>query len=127
MSEASPAGAQLLQAARALVPRIRAAADEIERERALPRDLVAALAAAGLFTQLVPRSVGGAELDLPSYSQVIQALAAADASTAWCVSQACVFAMAAAFLPLVAAREIWSTQPWTVVANGPGPAGLAEV
>ena len=71
-----------LDCARQIAPRITAAADEIERERRLPDTLVAALHDAGLFRMLLPRALGGAELDPPSFVQVTEALARADASAA---------------------------------------------
>src|SRR5258708_8628468 len=70
-----------LDAARKLAPMIRSCADEIEALRELPRPLFEALADAGLFHLAVPRAIGGAELDLPTYVQVIEELGKADAST----------------------------------------------
>ena len=45
----------LLDAARELTPKIRAAADEIEAERELPRALFETLADAGFYHMAVPR------------------------------------------------------------------------
>ena len=70
-----------LDAARKLVPMIRSCADEIEAQRELPRPLFEALADAGMFQLALPRSLGGAELDLPTYAQVIEEIGRADAST----------------------------------------------
>ena len=58
-------GRSPLDAARKLVPQIRAAADEIDARRELPRPLFEAMADAGLFHMAVPRVIGGGELDLP--------------------------------------------------------------
>ncbi len=74
-----------LESARALGPAIRALAEEIERGRKLPEPLVRQLAEAGLFRMFVPRSLGGAELDPVSRMDIIEELARADASVAWCV------------------------------------------
>ena len=60
-----------LEAARKLAPQIQACADQTEAERELPRPLFEALADAGMFHLAVPRAIGGAELDLPSYVEVI--------------------------------------------------------
>jgi alkylation response protein AidB-like acyl-CoA dehydrogenase len=108
-----------LAAARALAPRIRACAATIEAERELPRPLFEALADAGLFHLALPRSLGGAELDLPDYVLVIEELGKADASTAWAVNQGAIFATYAARMPHDDARAIWVDPPRAVVANTP--------
>src|SRR5512139_2008307 len=87
------AGARpFLQAVHDLAPRIREAAPLIEQSRELPRPLFEALADAGLFHMMIPHQVGGAELDLPSYLEIIEALGQADGSTAWCINQGGIFA-----------------------------------
>ena len=100
-----------LEAARKLAPQIRSCADEIEAQRELPRPLFEALADAGLFHMAVPASIGGGELDLPTYIQVIEELGKADASTAWCVNQGAIFATYAARMPREVARAIWIDPP----------------
>lgn len=114
----------VLEAARALVPRIQAAADQIERERELPRPLFEALADAGLFWLQVPRSLGGGEIDFPTFTQVVEVIARADGSTAWCISQGSTFARVSAYLRPDVARQIF-TGPRVVVANGAGVPGRA--
>jgi alkylation response protein AidB-like acyl-CoA dehydrogenase len=116
-----------LDAARQLAPRIRACADAIEAERELPRPLFEALADAGLFRLALPRSLGGAEIDLPTYIRVIEELGKADASTAWIVNQGGIFATYAARMPLAVARAIWNDVPRSVVANSPVATGTAVV
>jgi alkylation response protein AidB-like acyl-CoA dehydrogenase len=116
-----------LETARKLVPMIRAAADEIEAARELPRPLFEALADAGLFHLAVPHALGGAELDLPSYVQVIEEIGKADASTGWIVNQGAIFATYAARMPREIARAIWIDTPRSVVANTPAPTAQAVV
>jgi alkylation response protein AidB-like acyl-CoA dehydrogenase len=115
-----------LARAEALTPRIAAASDEIERERRLPAPLLAAMMDAGLFRMLLPRSLGGAEIDPPSFALVIEAIAKADGSTAWCLCQNAVCAMVAAWLPMASAREMFGA-PHAVLAWGPGPARAVAV
>jgi alkylation response protein AidB-like acyl-CoA dehydrogenase len=117
----------LLDAARELGPKIRAAADEIEAERELPRALFEALADAGFYHMAVPRSVGGLEVDLPTYIQVVEELGKADASTAWTINQGAVYATYAARMPRDAARAIWIDVPRAVVSNTPAPTATAVV
>ncbi|MGQ4809434.1 hypothetical protein NKDENANG_02851 [Candidatus Entotheonellaceae bacterium PAL068K] len=80
-----------LNVARELAPQIRSCADEIEATRELPRPLFETLADAGVFHLALPRALGCPEIDLPTYIQVIEALAKADASTAWMVNQGAMF------------------------------------
>ena len=115
--------AAFLAAACSLGPRISAAADQIEQERRLPAEIVDALVGAGLFRMLVPASMGGGEADLITFAEVVEEIAKADASTAWCLGQAAGSAPVAAFMDQEAARTIF-TDPRAVVAWGPG-AGTA--
>ena len=116
-----------LEAVRKLVPMIRSCADQIEAERELPRPLFEALADAGLFHLALPRSLGGAELDLPTYVQVIEEIGKVDASTGWIVNQGAIFATYAARMPHHAARAIWTDPPRSVVANTPAATAQAVV
>jgi alkylation response protein AidB-like acyl-CoA dehydrogenase len=119
--------AAFLETARKLAPTIRAAADEIEATRELPRPLFETLADAGLFHLAVPRAIGGAEFDLPTYVHVIEELGKVDASTAWIVNQGAIFATYAARMPRDVARAIWIDTPRSVVANTPAPTAQAVV
>jgi indole-3-acetate monooxygenase len=108
-----------LEAARKLAPMIRTYAGDTEALRALPDPVFEALADAGLFHLAFPRSMGGAELDLPTYIQVIEEIGKADASTGWVVNQCSIFATYAARMPRAVARKIWIETPRSVVANTP--------
>ena len=115
----------MLEAAKALAPKIRSCADQIEAERELPPALFDELADAGLFKLALPRSLGGVEIDLPSYIEVLGELGDADASTAWVVNQCSIFATYAARMPHEIAREIWTDTPRCVVANTSFPTSEA--
>jgi len=93
--------------ARELTPVLDAAAPRIEASQTLPPDVLDALHEAKLFRMLLPRSLGGAELELADFFQVILAIAEGDASTAWCVTQSSGCAMAAAYLDAAAAKEVF--------------------
>jgi indole-3-acetate monooxygenase len=110
--------------AEALAPRIAAASDEIERGRRLPAHLLAALMEAGLFRLLLPRSLGGGEIDPPTFARVIEAVAMADGSTAWCLCQNIVCSLVAGSLPAASARAMFGA-PNAVLAWGAGPTGRA--
>ena len=113
-------GIDYVRRARELAPALTAAAAEIERRRALPEPVVAALVDRGFFRLLLPRSLGGAELLPADFVPVIEEIAKADASTAWCLNQASGCAMTAAYLDPAAAGEIFGG-PRGILAWGPGP------
>jgi len=106
---------------------IRSCADQIEADRELPQSLFEALADAGLFQLALPRALGGAEIDLPTYVQVLEEIGKADASTGWVVNQCAIFATYAARMPREIARLIWIDTPRSVVANTPLPTAHADV
>src|SRR5215472_9627003 len=99
--------ADCVASARALAPRIAAAAARIEAERELPADIVDALHQARLFRMLVPRSYGGDEVSPVAFMQAIEEIAKADATTAWCVAQTSVCSTVSSSLPPHIAAEIF--------------------
>lgn len=128
-SEGPASGTSLANAvarARGLVETLSAAADRIEDARALPPDIVAALHDARLFRLLLPQSIGGDELHLKTLAEVIETVARADASTAWCLGQAAGCAMSAAYLKPEVARRLFGPKD-AVLAWGAGIQGKAVV
>ena len=113
--------------ARAIAPLIAAAAPRIEAGRELPADVLDALHGAGLFRCLLPRSFNGEELHPAAHVEMIEAIAMADASTAWCLGQASGCSMAAAYLKPAISQEIWGNDSRAVLAWGMGPGSLATV
>jgi alkylation response protein AidB-like acyl-CoA dehydrogenase len=111
--------------AAALTPAITAAADRIEAERRIAPEVIAALHDAGLFRMLLPVSLGGYSADIISFNQVIEVIATADASTAWCLAQQMASTQAASFLDPKVAREIFAA-PGGCIAWGP-PSGAKAV
>jgi indole-3-acetate monooxygenase len=100
---------------------VAAASDQIERDRRLPPTLLDRLHEAELFRLLLPRSAKGIETDPITFFHVMETVAEADASTAWCLSQAGGCAMSAAYLDLPVAQAIFGNDPRAVLAWGPGP------
>jgi alkylation response protein AidB-like acyl-CoA dehydrogenase len=115
---AGKSGSACLAGARDLGPALDGAAADIESRRELPEAIVAALVERGLFRLLLPRSLGGAELPPALYVPVIEEIARHDASTAWCLGQACGCTMTAALLEPGAAHEIFG-EARGIVAWGP--------
>jgi indole-3-acetate monooxygenase len=100
-------GFGLIERARALAPLIAGEADEIERTRRLTPPVVSGLIENGLYRVLLPQSVGGAEAPLEVFMDMLEQVAMADASTAWCLGQCSVCAMTAAYLDPETAQEVF--------------------
>lgn len=86
---AEPTDSPILHATIALGPEIRAAGEEIDRARRIPMSIVEALRQAGVFGMPMPRAWGGPELDPLTQFRVLEALAMAEGSVAWCVMINC--------------------------------------
>ena len=114
-------GFGLIERAQALAPLIAREADEIERTRRLTAPVVSALIENGLYRALLPQSLGGAEAPPEIFMQMLEEVAKADASTAWCLGQCNVCGMTAAYLDPDAANEIFDTPPgilaWGAIAH----------
>lgn len=111
--------------AEALRPLIEAAAPRIEAARELPVDVLDALHEAQLFRLLIPRELGGGEVDPICFVRVVETIARADASTAWCLGQGLGCAMSAAYLSQGAAERVFG-DPRAVLAWGAGASGQAR-
>ena len=110
--------------ARELAPMLTAAGPHIDAACELPPDVLDAMHARGMFRLLVPRSIGGAELDPATYIQCVEAIARGDASVAWCMNQGSGCSMSAGFLEPNVAREVFGGAR-DVLAWGMGPGAKA--
>ena len=126
-SSALNSSAGLLDTARGLRPSIEAFGEQIERGRQLPTPLVDVLHEVGLFRMLLPRTLGGHEVEPITFAQVLEEVARADASTAWCLCQASGCSMVAAYLDGESGAEIFGGDPRAVLAWGQpsGPRAVA--
>ncbi|MEK9284865.1 MULTISPECIES: acyl-CoA dehydrogenase family protein [unclassified Bradyrhizobium] len=114
-------GVGLVERARAIAPLIAGEADEIERTRRLTPAVTDALIENGLYRALLPQKLGGTEAAPEAFMQMLEEIAKADASTAWCLGQCSVCAMIAASLDHDTAHEIFNTPPgilaWGAIAH----------
>src|SRR5712691_3836453 len=101
-----------------LRPMLAAAGDAIEHGREVTPEIVRAMIERGIFKMLLPRSLGGAELDPLTYTAVLESLAQGDGSTAWCLGQNSGCSMIAPYLPAETAREVFGG-PRGILAWGP--------
>ncbi|HTI85679.1 MAG TPA: acyl-CoA dehydrogenase family protein [Alphaproteobacteria bacterium] len=104
--------------ARAIAPEIESAGSRTESERAVPLDIMDRIHEAGLFRMLLPRSIGGGEGTPLDFMEVMEVVASADASTAWCLGQGLGCSLVAGFLDPAITREIFGDAK-AVMAWGP--------
>ncbi|HEX5326837.1 MAG TPA: acyl-CoA dehydrogenase family protein [Acetobacteraceae bacterium] len=112
--------------ARALIPLLQAAGPRIDAGRELPDDVLDAMHANRMFRLLLPRSVGGEELDAATYVQVVEAIAMGNGSAAWCMNQNSGCSMTAAYLAPAVARRLFAG-PRGVLAWGQGKSRATKV
>ena len=93
--------------ARALAGYLREKSAEIDAARRLPPEVAARLRDAGMFRLMMPKEWGGPEMSPAEQVEVIEELARANASAAWCVMIGCDSGFFAGYLDDAAAREIY--------------------
>ncbi len=104
--------------ARALAPAIAAATSQIETLQDFPEPLVTALHESRLFRLLLPRSVGGEQVEPWVYVAAIEEIARHDGSLGWNMFVANSSALIAPFIPLEAAQAIYG-EPRGLISWGP--------
>jgi alkylation response protein AidB-like acyl-CoA dehydrogenase len=119
-------GDDILVAARALAPQIRAAAEEIERERRLPLPLVQAMTEAGIFRMPMPRAWGGPEVDPLTQVRIVEELSYADPSVGWCAMIGSDGGYFTAFLDDAVGRALYPDLDY-VTGSSTRPTGRAVV
>jgi alkylation response protein AidB-like acyl-CoA dehydrogenase len=113
-----------LAALELLAPRIAQTRAASAAQRRLPDDLARAMAEAGLFALLVPRALGGLELDPLAAADVVEAASLVDGSAGWAVMIGAQSAWFAAFLPQPVAEQVVG-RPAATLAGVLRPGGRA--
>ena len=107
-----------------LVPAFQTRADEAERLRTMPADLVIRAKEAGLFRLNLPRSLGGYELEPAATVEILEEISRADGSAGWTL----VIGNSTAFfawLDPVVAKDLIGPQPDFVSTSMWAPLGQA--
>jgi alkylation response protein AidB-like acyl-CoA dehydrogenase len=90
-----------------VVPTVRDGAGEADRARRLPDEVVGALRRTGINRLLLPDELGGLDAPVIDTMDIVQQLAAADGSTAWCAVIGTGSNLFAGYLPPEAARQVF--------------------
>jgi alkylation response protein AidB-like acyl-CoA dehydrogenase len=100
---------ELIEAARRIGPMLREQGLRAEHDRRLPREVIRALSDAGLQRMLLPRSLGGHEIDPVTCARVVEEVAGFDTSAAWALQSGNTGAWWAARLPAAGVEEIYGS------------------
>src|SRR5206468_11854188 len=107
----------LVQAAAALRSVVRGYHDEIEREQRLPKGLVEQFHAAGFYSLVIPRALGGLQADPLTYLRVVELLAEGAGSAGWNVANNSIGQLVTLGLPDAGVHEIYAHGADTVIAG----------
>ncbi len=107
----------LVRQARAMHPTLRAFAAQIEREQRFPPELVAQLHGAGFYRMVMPRALGGLQVDPVTYTGVVETLAEGCGSVGWNVANNSVAKLVTLALSDEGIHEIHGEGPDFVVAG----------
>lgn len=116
-----------LERARELAPLIRSEAADAERLGHLTEPVVEGLTEAGLFSMVVPRSLGGGGLTNAEVAAVLEEISRADGSTGWALmATAYGSGILAGFLPASGAERLFGGDVKAIIAGMGAPVGTAR-
>ncbi len=107
----------LVQAAIALKPVLRQYHDDIESEQRLHPALVEKLHAAGFYRMVIPRSLGGLQVDPLTYLRVVEVLAEGAGSVGWNIANNGIGQLVTLGLPDQGVQEIHGQGTPSVIAG----------
>src|SRR5246127_1277280 len=122
----------LVRAAAELKPVLRQYHEEIEREQRMPPALVGQLREAGFYKMVIPRALGGLQVDTLTYLRAVELLAEGAGSVGWNLGNGGVGQLVTLGLPPDGGHEIYGEGAhqklaWTARAGGgravPAPGG----
>ena len=123
MSTAATQAATLLEAARALAPRLIARADAAEEARSVPAETIADLADARFFDILKPARFGGLECHPGVFFDVVAEVASACPSTGWVLGVVAAHAWQLALFPEAAQTDVWGADRSALICSSYMPVG----
>jgi alkylation response protein AidB-like acyl-CoA dehydrogenase len=113
----------LVRAAAELKPVLRQHHEEIEREQRMPPALVEQLREAGFYKMVIPRALGGLQVDTLTYLRVVELLAEGAGSVGWNLGNGGVGQLVTLGLPDDGVHEIYAKRADTIIAGTAVPGG----
>ena len=125
---AVPTPDELVARAAAMVPALRARADEIEAARQVPDDVVEMFREAGFFRILQPKKFGGYEMNPIVFMRVLGELGRGCCASAWNMMILGVHNWEFGIMKEAAAVDVWGGNDETIIASSYAPVGeMTEV
>lgn len=123
-----PTPEELVARARAMIPMLRERADEVEKRRSVPPDIIKGFVDAGFFRILQPRRWGGYEMSPIVLMRVLQELGRGCGSSAWNMMILGIHTWEFGLMDPRAGDDVWGTDQNAIVASSYPPAGtMTEV
>jgi alkylation response protein AidB-like acyl-CoA dehydrogenase len=107
----------VVQAAKAIQPKLRAYKDEIEREQRMPKALVEEFHAAGFYRMTLPQALDGLQLDPITYTRAVEYLAEGCGSVGWNLANCAIGQLVTLGLPQDGVEEIYPKGHRTAMAG----------
>jgi 3-hydroxy-9,10-secoandrosta-1,3,5(10)-triene-9,17-dione monooxygenase len=118
-----PTSEELVARAAAMVPALRARADEIEKARTVPADVVQMFKEAGFFRILQPKTYGGWEMNPIVFMRVLGELGRGCCASAWIMMILGVHNWEFGMMDDRAAQDVWGEDDETIIASSYPPMG----
>ena len=118
-----PTSEELVVRAAAMVPALRARADEIEKARTVPADVVQMFKEAGFFRILQPKAHGGWEMNPIVFMRVLGELGRGCCASAWIMMILGVHNWEFGMMDDRAAQDVWGEDDETIIASSYPPMG----
>lgn len=118
-----PTSEELVARAAALVPMLRERAAEVEKNRAVPADIIAEFTKAGFFRILQPRRWGGYEMEPIVFYRVLQELGRGCCNSAWNAMILGIHPWEFGLFDEQAGQDVWGADADVIVASSYPPAG----
>jgi alkylation response protein AidB-like acyl-CoA dehydrogenase len=106
-----------VQAAAALQPMLREYREQIEAEQRLPTPIVERLREGGFYRMVIPRSLGGLQVDPITYTRAIEYLAEGCGSVGWNLANNSIGQLVTLGLPKEGVEELYGHKGHTVMAG----------
>ncbi len=114
-----------MEVAHSFAPKIESLRDQVEHQRQVPPSLISEMADAGIFRMTIPRGLGGDELGVIPFCRFVEEMSRSDGSTGWVAMIGAGGGVFAEYLPAMAARQIFGTDPRLISAGALAPRGRA--